>query len=178
MVDHSNPRMNGTDEETDDHRFVLLFFITWIVLNLLHCHPRSPVGRAKHLTRIAVEYNQLLYHTAKARKQECEFLNQLQKVCGLCCVDRNQSIHSHRCFKQRMDRIESTLSRDLDLAFSATMISLTSSSSDLSTAARSRNTAELSECLKIYDMLGKWDSAEEVIRQDLVQPFVKKVCYI
>lgn len=40
---------------------------------------------------------------------------------------------------------------------------------------RSRLVTELSECLKIYDMLGKWETAEEVIRRDIVQPFVKKV---
>jgi hypothetical protein len=42
-------------------------------------------------------------------------------------------------------------------------------------AERARLTAELVECFKIYDALKMWREAEEVIRRDLVRPFIKKV---
>lgn len=34
---------------------------------------------------------------------------------------------------------------------------------------------ELSECMKIYEMLERWDAAEDVFRQEVVAPFVKRV---
>lgn len=35
--------------------------------------------------------------------------------------------------------------------------------------------ADVTECLRTYDMLGLWQDAEEVIRSDVVRAFVKKV---
>ena len=37
---------------------------------------------------------------------------------------------------------------------------------------------DLTECLRTYDALGLWRDAEDVIRKELVRPFVKKVLYI
>lgn len=78
---------------------------------------------------------------------------------------------------QRIDKIHNTLARDLDVVFSAALLSVTSPSSadQQSTTARARAMSEISECLLIYQTLERWDVAEEVIRQDIVTPFVKKV---
>jgi hypothetical protein len=35
--------------------------------------------------------------------------------------------------------------------------------------------AELTECLKTYDLLGNRREAEEIVRVKVVQPFIKKV---
>ncbi|KDQ21263.1 hypothetical protein BOTBODRAFT_197088 [Botryobasidium botryosum FD-172 SS1] len=118
---------------------------------------RSRRGRAKHLSRVAAEYTQLLYHAEKARSEKCAFVDQLQ---------------------WRMDRIKSTLSKDLDHLFSTILSSLTSSTaSETSSGERARWTAELTECISTYDVLGSWSDAEEVIRRDLVRPFVKKTIF-
>lgn len=75
-----------------------------------------------------------------------------------------------------MDRIKSTLSRDLDHLFSTILSSLVSSvSSETSSAEKARWTTELTECIATYDVLGGWSDAEEVVRRDLVRPFVKRV---
>ena len=37
--------------------------------------------------------------------------------------------------------------------------------------------ADLAECLRTYDILGLWRDAEDVIRQEVVRNFVKKVHY-
>lgn len=78
---------------------------------------------------------------------------------------------------QRIDRITSTLSRDLDHHLSSTLRALTDPSTLPSTASaeRVRLTSELVECFKIYDALRMWREAEEVVRRDLVRPFMKKV---
>lgn len=81
-----------------------------------------------------------------------------------------------RIVEQRMGRIKSTLSRDLDHLFSTILSSLVSSvSSETSSAEKARWTTELTECIATYDVLGGWSDAEEVVRRDLVRPFVKRV---
>lgn len=40
---------------------------------------------------------------------------------------------------------------------------------------KARWTSDLTECLKTYDLLRNWRDAEEAVRRDLVQPFVKSV---
>jgi len=35
---------------------------------------------------------------------------------------------------------------------------------------------DLRECLRTYDVLGLWRDAEDVLRRDVVRPFLKKVC--
>lgn len=44
---------------------------------------RSKGNRAKHLLRIATEYNQLLYHSSKASSSSCMFVTETQWVCEL-----------------------------------------------------------------------------------------------
>jgi hypothetical protein len=77
---------------------------------------------------------------------------------------------------QRVDRIKSTLARDLDHLFSNTLNSLTTSEVELASITdKARWTSDLTECLKTYDALHSWEDAEEVVRRELVQPFVKSV---
>ena len=35
--------------------------------------------------------------------------------------------------------------------------------------------ADVLECLRTYDVLGLWREAEDIIRKNVVDPFVKKV---
>lgn len=44
-------------------------------------------------------------------------------------------------------------------------------------ADKTRWTAELTECMRTYDVLRNWRDAEEVVRRDLVRPFVKSVSH-
>jgi hypothetical protein len=46
----------------------------------------------------------------------------------------------------------------------------------LSEMDKSRLQADLSECLRTYDVLGLWRDAEDVLRAEVVRPFIKKVC--
>ena len=81
------------------------------------------------------------------------------------------------CYLQRIDRIRSTLSSDLDHLFSNTLKSLTRGK-DHKPSTESEKVkliADISECLKTYDSLGLWRDAEEVLRRDVVHDFVKKV---
>jgi conserved oligomeric Golgi complex subunit 2 len=41
-----------------------------------------------------------------------------------------------------------------------------------------RLAADLTECLRTYDVLGLWRDAEDVIRREVVRAFVKKVCSV
>ncbi len=75
---------------------------------------------------------------------------------------------------QRIDRIQSTLSSDLDHHFSATLIAFTESTKLLE-VDKAKLLADLTECLRTYDMLGLWGDAEDVIRRDVVRRFVRKV---
>ena len=40
---------------------------------------------------------------------------------------------------------------------------------------KSKWIADITECLKTYDMLGLWRDAEDVLRREVVRSFVKKV---
>lgn len=101
-------------------------------------------NRAKHLSRVASEYTQLLYHVSKANPGKCAFINEIQ---------------------WRVDRIKSTLFSDLDKVFATALTSDTD---------KTKSTADVLECLRTYDVLGLWREAEEIIRRNLVDPFVKK----
>ncbi|KAG8712025.1 hypothetical protein FRC09_020291 [Ceratobasidium sp. 395] len=115
-------------------------------------------GYAKHLSRAAAELSQVLYLAGKARGHGCAFVDSLQF---------------------RIDRISQTLSRDLDHHLSLTLRALTDPSTLPSTASaeRARLTAELVECFKIYDALRMWREAEDVVRRELVRPFVKNTIH-
>ncbi|ESK97090.1 conserved oligomeric golgi complex subunit 2-like [Moniliophthora roreri MCA 2997] len=105
----------------------------------------SRENRAKHLSRVASEYTQLLYHATKARTEKCVFVDEIQ---------------------WRIDRIQSTISSDLDHLFGATLVALTDGRGE-----------DLTECLKTYDMLGLWRDAEDVLRRDVLRPFIKKTIF-
>lgn len=82
---------------------------------------------------------------------------------------------------QRIDRIKSTLSSDLDHLFSSTLASLTEGKDIVRATGtgeldKAKTVADVTECLRTYDMLGLWQDAEEVLRTDVVRSFVKKVC--
>ncbi|CAE6539818.1 unnamed protein product [Rhizoctonia solani] len=120
--------------------------------------PKHRAGYAKHLSRAAGELSQVLYLADKARENSCALVDTLQF---------------------RIDRIVSTLSRDLDHHLSSTLRALTDSSTMPSTASaeRARLTSELVECFKIYDALKMWREAEDVVRRELVRPFMKKTIH-
>ncbi|KIK01394.1 hypothetical protein K443DRAFT_98669 [Laccaria amethystina LaAM-08-1] len=118
----------------------------------------SDGNRVKHLARVAVEYTQLLYHASKAREENCSFINEIQ---------------------WRIDRIQSTISSDLDSLFSMKLATLIGGKGDHRTteSERSKCIADLTECLRTYDILGLWRDAEDVIRRDIMRSFVKKTIY-
>ncbi|CAE6415454.1 unnamed protein product [Rhizoctonia solani] len=120
--------------------------------------PKLRAGYAKHLSRAAGELSQVLYLADKARENDCALVDTLQP---------------------RIDRIASTLSRDLDHHLSSTLRALTDSSTmpSAASAERARLTSELVECFKIYDALKMWREAEDVVRRELVRPFIKKTIH-
>ncbi|KAF8705949.1 hypothetical protein RHS03_05077, partial [Rhizoctonia solani] len=120
--------------------------------------PKLRAGYAKHLSRAAGELSQVLYLADKARENSCALVDTLQF---------------------RIDRITSTLSRDLDHHLASTLRALTDSSTmpSAASAERARLTSELVECFKIYDALKMWREAEDVIRRELVRPFIKKTIH-
>ncbi|KAF7967444.1 hypothetical protein HWV62_34355, partial [Athelia sp. TMB] len=132
----------------------------------LHSQEQDDIDdRAKHLARVAAEYTQLLYHVAKAQESSCTYVNEIQ---------------------WRIDRIQSTLSSDLDHLFGATLLALTSGSGKgkekvvmvgTSEGEKAKLTADLTECLRTYDMLGLWRDAEDVVRREVVRDFVKKTIH-
>ncbi|KIY73086.1 COG complex component [Cylindrobasidium torrendii FP15055 ss-10] len=112
-------------------------------------------NQAKHLSRVAAEYTQLLYHAAKAREHNCAFVDEMQ---------------------WRIDRIQSTLSSDLDHHFSSLLVSLTEGAKH-SELDKSKISADLKECLRTYDTLGLWRDAEDIVRRDIVRRFVRKTIF-
>jgi conserved oligomeric Golgi complex subunit 2 len=72
-----------------------------------------------------------------------------------------------------VDRIQSTLSSDVDSLFTTILHALT----DVKTTEieRSKHLMDLVECLRTYDMLKLWADAEDLLRRELVRPFVRKV---
>ncbi|KAJ7579135.1 COG complex component [Mycena floridula] len=118
-----------------------------------HDHTEE-IPRDKLLSRVASEYTQLLYHTSKARNENCVFVDEIQP---------------------RIDRIHSTLSSDLDHLFGTTLIALTEGKQDAKRIDLEKSTRE---CLKTYDMLGLWRDAEDVLRREVVRTFVKKTIFL
>ncbi|CAE6517893.1 unnamed protein product [Rhizoctonia solani] len=120
--------------------------------------PKLRAGYAKHLSRAAGELSQVLYLADKARENNCALVDTLQF---------------------RIDRITSTLSRDLDHHLASILRALTDSSTvpSAASAERARLTSELVECFKIYDALKMWREAEDVVRRELVRPFIKKTIH-
>ncbi|KAG1816061.1 COG complex component [Suillus subaureus] len=119
--------------------------------------PKSQGNRAKHLSRVTAEYTQLLYHIEKAKEEDCAFIDEI---------------------RWRIDRIQSTLTSDLDHIFSAILSSLT----DIRTGKvldleRAKLYVDLTECLRIYDSLHLWRVAEEIMRRDVMQAFIKKTIF-
>ncbi|CAE6431299.1 unnamed protein product [Rhizoctonia solani] len=120
--------------------------------------PKLRAGYAKHLSRAAGELSQVLYLADKARENGCALVETLQF---------------------RIDRITSTLSRDLDHHLASILRALTDPSTmpSAASAERARLTSELVECFKIYDALKMWREVEDVIRRELVRPFIKKTIH-
>ncbi|KAF7297555.1 Conserved oligomeric Golgi complex subunit 2-like [Mycena kentingensis (nom. inval.)] len=115
---------------------------------------RARGGKAKHIGRVATEYTQLLYHTSKARVEQCAFVDEIQ---------------------WRIDRIRSTLSSDLDHLFSTILIALTEKPDGKTfDVEKNKLLSDLAECLRTYDAMGLWRDAEDVLRRDVVRRFVKK----
>ncbi|OSD06996.1 COG complex component [Trametes coccinea BRFM310] len=123
---------------------------------------KSRGNRAKHIARVAAEYTQLLYHVSRARTEPCAFIDESQ---------------------WRIDRIKSTLSSDLDHLFATTLSALVGGKdhagrpSKVSEIEKSKLYADVTECLRTYDVLGLWRDAEDVIRREVMRDFVKKTIY-
>ncbi|KAL1945811.1 hypothetical protein VTO73DRAFT_1813 [Trametes versicolor] len=123
---------------------------------------RSRGNRSKHIARVAAEYTQLLYHVSRANTEPCAFIDESQ---------------------WRIDRIKSTLSSDLDHLFAATLGALIGGKdhcgrpSKVSEIEKSKLYADVTECLRTYDVLGLWRDAEDVIRREVLRDFVKKTLY-
>ncbi|KAH7888658.1 oligomeric golgi complex component, COG2-domain-containing protein [Phlebopus sp. FC_14] len=114
-------------------------------------------SRVKHLSRVSTEYTQLLYHISKARAENCAYVNEIQ---------------------WSVDRIRDTLTSDLDHLFSTTLLYLTATGdARASDVERPKAVADITECLRIYDSLGLWRAAEDLIRKNVVRPFIKKSIY-
>ncbi|CAA7261620.1 unnamed protein product [Cyclocybe aegerita] len=115
-------------------------------------------NKAKHLGRVAAEYTQLLYHVHKAQVENRVFVAEIQ---------------------WRIDRIQSTLSSDLDQLFAQIVVSLTDPKGENRGTELEKNKwiADLTECLRTYDLLGLWRDAEDVIRREAFRAFIKKTIY-
>lgn len=74
---------------------------------------------------------------------------------------------------QRIDRIRSTLSSDLDYVWASTLSVFTEGKA--TEIEKSKLIADMTDCLRTYDALELWRDAEEVIRKEVVRGFVKKV---
>ncbi|KAI0633252.1 COG complex component [Trametes polyzona] len=123
---------------------------------------RSRGNRAKHIARVAAEYTQLLYHVSRANTEPCAFIDESQ---------------------WRIDRIKSTLSSDLDHLFATTLAALVGGKdhggrpTKVTEIEKSKLYADVTECLRTYDVLGLWRDAEDVIRREVLRDFVKKTLY-
>ncbi|KAG2146390.1 oligomeric golgi complex component, COG2-domain-containing protein [Suillus bovinus] len=118
---------------------------------------KSQGNRAKHLSRVTAEYAQLLYHIEKAKEENCAFVDEI---------------------RWRIDRIQSTLTSDLDHIFSAILTSLTNiEAGKVIDLERAKLYVDLTECLRIYDSLHLWRVAEEIMRRDVMQAFIKKTIF-
>ncbi|KAG1777689.1 oligomeric golgi complex component, COG2-domain-containing protein [Suillus placidus] len=118
---------------------------------------KSQGNRAKHLSRVTAEYTQLLYHIEKAKEEHCAFVDEI---------------------RWRIDRIQSTLTSDLDHVFSAILSSLTDiKAGKVLDLERTKLYVDLTECLRIYDSLHLWRVAEEIMRRDVMQAFIKKTIF-
>lgn len=118
---------------------------------------KSQGNRTKHLSRVTAEYTQLLYHIEKAKEENCAFVDEI---------------------RWRIDRIQSTLTSDLDHVFSAILSSLTDiKAGRVLDLERAKLYVDLTECLRIYDSLHLWRVAEEIMRRDVMQAFIKKTIF-
>ncbi|KAF9241626.1 oligomeric golgi complex component, COG2-domain-containing protein [Melanogaster broomeanus] len=114
-------------------------------------------SRGKHLSRVATEYTQLLYHVSKARAENCAYVEEI---------------------RWSIDRIRDNLTSDLDHLFSVTLLALTETGDGkVSELERAKVVTDLTECLRVYDVLGLWRVAEDIINRNVVQPFVRKTIH-
>ncbi|KAJ3724542.1 oligomeric golgi complex component, COG2-domain-containing protein [Lentinula raphanica] len=116
---------------------------------------RSPANKAKHLNRAAAEYMQLLYHASKARSEHCAFVDEIQ---------------------WKIDRIQSSLSSDLDALFASTLSAMVGDAKP-SELEKNKILPDLTECIKTYDVLSLWRDAEEILRSVVMRPFIRKTVF-
>lgn len=74
---------------------------------------------------------------------------------------------------QRIDRIHSTISSDLDHVFAVALVALTGEGKVIE-MEKTKLLQDVTDCLKTYDLLGLWRDAEDVLRKEVVRAFVKK----
>ena len=83
-------------------------------------------------------------------------------------------LDKYHALLQRIDRIRSTISSDLDNVFATTLNKLIDGKGP-ENVKESLLILDITECLKTYDVLGLWRDAEEVLRREVVRIFVRKV---
>ncbi|KIK67348.1 hypothetical protein GYMLUDRAFT_37448 [Collybiopsis luxurians FD-317 M1] len=148
LLSISNP---SQDEDPVDYER----FQTTTIITTDSNDERSQANKAKHLNRVAAEYTQLLYHASKARSENCAFVDEIQ---------------------WRIERIQSSISSDLDALFASTLSAVTGEAK-LSDLEKNKILPDLSECLRTYDVLGLWRDAEEIIRTEVMRTFIKKTVF-
>ncbi|KAF9012367.1 oligomeric golgi complex component, COG2-domain-containing protein [Cyathus striatus] len=143
----------GSSNEFDDK-----FDIIYESVNPFSFTSRFQGNRVKHLHRVATEYTQLLYHVSKAQQENCVSVNEVQR---------------------RIDRIQSTLSSDLNRLLSETLTFFIEGKNKgiITDIEHSKRLADLTDCLRIYDLLGLWRDAEDILRKDIVRNFLRKTVY-
>ncbi|KAJ4483374.1 COG complex component [Lentinula aciculospora] len=149
LLSITNP---SQDEETIEYE---RFKVSSISTSLENTDERSIANKAKHLNRAAVEYTQLLYHASKARSENCAFVDEIQ---------------------WKIDRIQSSLSSDLDALFASTLSAI-AGDVKLSELEKSKILPDLTECIRTYDVLGLWRDAEEILRSEVMRPFIRKTVF-
>ncbi|KAG6841893.1 hypothetical protein C0991_005623 [Blastosporella zonata] len=84
--------------------------------------------------------------------------------------------HTDESTDYRIDRIQSTISSDLDHVFATALVALTDGNGEgkVTEVEKSKLLADVTECLKTYDILGLWRDAEDVLRREVVRKFVRK----
>ncbi|KAG6820743.1 hypothetical protein H0H93_012389 [Arthromyces matolae] len=77
---------------------------------------------------------------------------------------------------ERIDRIQSTISSDLDHVFATLLIALVGGKGEgkVSEMEGNKLIVDVTECMRTYDILGLWRDAEDVLRKEVIRPFVKK----
>jgi hypothetical protein len=102
----------------------------------------------------------------------------LRRLTGYCFIHLYAPFFLAEQNLKRVTRIQSTLSADLDHLFASILNILANDKGPIKVLEeKAKLMADLSECLRTYDVLHLWPDAEDVLRREIMRPFVKKVSY-